>query len=146
MPKLMVSCLDKDIGDKSGSLPVCWGRSCVCLLAKSLSLIVINHRASLKWNKTQCKAYQEVWHKHNVLFSDRKTRLRWCHLSRCNKAPRCACDKLETHNKDWQSWRENTSLILPNVKHKRLKWQIKKWLLVFPASALWPSSYSDGNL
>lgn len=38
--------------------------------------------------------------KHNLLFSDRKTRLRWHHLSRCNKAPCRASDRLEAHNKD----------------------------------------------
>lgn len=49
--------------------------------------------------------------KHNVLFSDRKTRLRWHHLSRCNKTPHCASDKMEAHEQNCQSWKEHAFLI-----------------------------------
>lgn len=102
---------DEHAADKSRFLPV-WIRMFLCfLLGKIRFLILINHRASLKWTKNKVPCAWGSVTKHNVLFSDRKTRLRWQHLSRCNKAPRCASDKMEAHNKDWQSWREYASLI-----------------------------------
>ncbi len=59
--QLMFNCSGEDIGDKSWSLPV-WMRTLLCfLLGKICVLILINHRASLKWNKTECNAHQGVW-------------------------------------------------------------------------------------
>lgn len=53
-------CLTVDIGDKSGCLPV-WMRIPVFPIRQNLFLILINHRASLKWNRTECNAHQGVW-------------------------------------------------------------------------------------
>lgn len=57
----MLSRWDEDIGDKSASLPV-WVRTLLCFLSGKIGfLILINHGASLKWNKTECNAHQGVW-------------------------------------------------------------------------------------
>lgn len=80
--------------------------------------------------------------KHNLLFSDRKTRLRWHHLSRCNKAPCRASDRLEAHNKEWQSWRECASLIPAKIwkirylndKHELISSECFEALLVAEAA------------
>lgn len=57
----MLNCPDEDIGDKSGSLPV-WMTTFPCFLSGKIGFwILINHRASLKWNTTERNAHQGVW-------------------------------------------------------------------------------------
>ena len=85
--KLVHNCSNKDASDKKIRILTSVDEEVLAFPVRQYQCLNPHQsqkESEMKQNRMQCTSGSMT--KHNLLFSDRKTRLRWHHSSRCNKA------------------------------------------------------------
>lgn len=97
-----------------------WGRSCVSFPASQYQLANPHQSRPRLWNETKqnVNAHQGARQNTACFSAIGRRDLGGVACRGCNKAPRCASDRLESRNKEWRRCRGHASLI-PRQKYER---------------------------